>query len=225
MPYDKKQLEMLNSKYSEIDSVYNRLFLKLIQFNKNLSNTKASEYLMHGVCRRLKTINRCIHNIFNISAPDRVEKLPNNELIDININLHAYFVNIAGIFDNLAWVFVHENDLLGRPKNRKINKHGVGLFSVNTQNHLKVELKDYLTSDRINSWYSDYSKNYRDALAHRIPLYVPPATLNDSESERYNSLEDELQKLNILNPAELTKYDELQKKQMQLGNTSILFNH
>jgi hypothetical protein len=30
---------------------------------------------------------------------------------DLDINLHAFFVNISGILDNLGWVFVYENDL------------------------------------------------------------------------------------------------------------------
>ena len=55
---------------------------------------------------------------------------------------------------------------------------------------------DYLNSEPIINWYSDYSKNYRDALAHRIPLYVPPSVLNKDDEKEYFELEN---KKNLFN--------------------------
>ena len=33
------------------------------------------------------------------------------------------------------------------------------------------------------------SKDYRDALAYRIPLYIPPFTVNPDDADRYQALE------------------------------------
>ena len=37
-----------------------------------------------------------------------------------------------------------------------------------------------------------YAKNYRNALVHRIPLYVPPAIYSPSHEQRYRELETEI---------------------------------
>jgi hypothetical protein len=50
----------------------------------------------------------------------------------------------------------------------------------------------------MQTWYTEYSKNYRDALAHRIPLYVPPSALNKEEQEEYMLLEKQLWNFNSL---------------------------
>jgi len=44
----------------------------------------------------------------------------------------------------------------------------------------------------MTSWHERYSQNFRDALAHRIPLYVPPFGLTPSAAQRYQELEKEI---------------------------------
>jgi len=73
-----------------------------------LNTQKAREYLLHGVGRRLRIIDRCCENIATVYPPDRKAKLTRAELADIGINLHAFFINISGYFDNLAWIIVFE---------------------------------------------------------------------------------------------------------------------
>lgn len=225
MGYSEDHLKEINEKYGEINRIHDKLVLHLMSFQQRLRNEKAREYLVQGVGRRLRTLTRCINNIFAICPADRVEHLLQEELTDVNINLHAFFINIAGIFDNLGWVFVYENDLFGSTKDGKIDKNGVGLFNTKTQNHLNIELRNYLTSDPVKSWYADYSKNYRDSLAHRIPLYVPPSVLDESQAEDFENIEAEKQTLNLRNFDELTKYDELLEKQKALGKASPFFAH
>ena len=165
-----KNLAEINKKYLKINHTYDNLLLRLMFFQQTLKKEKAHEYLMQGVGRRLKTLARCINNIFITFPPNQVEHLSKEALTDIDINLHAFFINVAGVFDNLAWVFVYENGLLGKSKEGRIPRNRVGLFYEETQKHLKTELRDYLNTDSMKSWYESYSKNYRDTLAHRIPF-------------------------------------------------------
>jgi len=180
---------------------------------------------MQGVGRRLKTLSRCINNIFTIFPSDRSEHLSKEELSDVNINLHAFFINIAGVFDNLGWVFVYENELLGKANEGKIARNGVGLFCTETQSYLTRELRDYLNSNSIKTWNADYSKNYRDSLAHRIPLYVPPSLLNDAEAQVFRDREQQIQKLDFTKEADREKYDELHEAQQKLGRVSHFLAH
>lgn len=225
MAYSDKSLAEIDEKYRKLNYTYSNLLLGLMSFQQRLKNEKAKEYLMQGVGRRLKTLARCINNIFIVFPVSRVERLSKNELSDININLHAFFINIAGIFDNLGWVFVYENGLLGKTREGKITRNGVGLFCVETQNHLAPELRNYLTSDPIKSWYLDYSKNYRDSLAHRIPLYVPPSLLNEAEAKKYQGIEEQKNKLDFSKECDRDKNNELYQAQQKLGRVSHFFAH
>ncbi len=159
---------------AEFENVRPRYYELLVQLQKNvvprLTNIKSQEYLTHGVSRRLKIIRRCIRNIFHVFCPSRVDLLSQEELEEICINLHAFYVNIFGLLDNLAWVIRYE-------KQSKINRHKVGLYSQQFKNLMTKGFSDYLDSTKIKNWHDAHLKNYRDALSHRIPLYVPPYDL------------------------------------------------
>lgn len=147
------------------------------------------------------------------------------ELSNLDINLHAFFINISGIFDNLGWVFVYEHNLFGRKKDGKIDKNGVGLFNKCTQQHLKTKLREYLQSDKTSTWYRNYTKNYRDSLAHRIPLYVPPSVLNKDQSKEFNNIKIEINNLDFTKETDIDKWGVLMEKQYALGQACHFFAH
>lgn len=225
MAYSEEGLVKIEEKYEELGATYNNLNNELMNFCQRLEKENAKEYLMQGVGRRLKILYRCIKNIFTIHPASRTNPLPQEKLTDLNINLHAFFINIAGVFDNLGWVFVHENELLGKTQDGKIPRNGVGLFCAATQDHLKPELRNYLTSGPIQAWYNDYSKIYRDSLAHRIPLYVPPALLNHEETKKYQEIERQIQELGISKESDGDTHDGLSDIQQKLGKASHIFAH
>jgi hypothetical protein len=225
MRYDEQALESISEKYSEVSRIHDQLMLRLFFAESRLHDGKAKAYLLQGVARRLKSLTRCIENIFTIFPVDRTDRLSPEELTDVDINLHAFFVNIWGLFDNLAWVFVIEKGLFGRPKEGKLSKKDIGLFNRKTQSHLPESIRTYLTSEHIMSWYSEYSKNYRDALAHRIPMYIPPFILVGEEQEKYLALEEQIRKLDFSLPETPAICDELREKQEALGQPSLVFTH
>ena len=223
MFYNEEDIIKIKEKYADIHHIYEELMLKLLHLRSKLTKEKAREYLMQGVGRRLNVLTKCTHNIFRIFPVEKTDLLPRDDLTDLDINLHAFFVNISGIIDNLGWVFVYENDLFGSPKEGKIDKNGVGLLNKKTQAHLGPDLNEYLKSERMQTWYTEYSKNYRDALAHRIPLYVPPSLLNKEENDEYMLLEKELWDFTSLEAISL--HDQIIKKQSQLGRPCPFFAH
>ncbi len=225
MKYSIEKIQELNDFRVNLKSKHQALFSKISVLNCNLNKADAREFLMQGAGRRLKTITRCLENIFEIFPVDREDKLSSDELSDITINIHSYFINIAGLFDNLGWVFVYENDLYGKPRDNKINRHGVGLFNEKTQARLKPDLVTYLTEERISSWYENYSKGYRDALVHRIPLYVPPAILNGEEAETYRGIEQDIGQLDLSKPEDINSWGEMMESQKALGSISMVFAH
>ena len=227
--YSVAGIEKLNKAYLEIKQEY---WTVLISSYPNLEITlvtdKSKEYLLQGFLRRFKIIYRCIKNIYTIYPPNKNSLLKEEELLDININLHSFVLNVFGCLDNLAWV-------LNEEKNMKLRREHVGLFSKEFQRNISDSFKSYL-NNRSDCWYSNL-KEFRDALAHRIPLYVPSANFTESDTVLFQELEKKKKKLleemfsvcksNLSEKKRREKVDFLEntlnkitKKQRQLGKPS-----
>lgn len=225
MRYEEQALKDIAEKYAKVGRIHEQLALRLSSMASNLRDARAKEHLIQGVGRRLSILTRCIQNIFSIFPVGRTEHLAPEELADLDINLHAFLINLAGLLDNLGWAFVFENDLLGSSKEGILGKKDIGLFNKKTQSRLPEKLCTYLNTERMKKWYSEYAQNYRDALAHRIPLYVPPFVLNREEEKKYRALEDQIHALDLSVSANFAIYDQLREKQKELGRASLFFMH
>jgi hypothetical protein len=148
-----------------------------------LNYEEAREHIGHGACRRLTVIQRCIQNIFTIYPPRRKQLLSIDERVDLEINLHSFLINIHGLPDNLAWTYILERKI-------DIRQVHVELFNPKTQQHLPADIRDYLASAPMSNWHRDYAKNYRDALAHRVPPYIPPSTFTPIHEQEYRELHE-----------------------------------
>jgi hypothetical protein len=221
MNFRADQLEQLTEEYSKVKEKYYQLLSQYtcLQFN----NTGAYEYARHGFLRRIKTLQRCVQNIYTICPPDRVVKPSSDELDDIIINLQSFVFNIFGCIDNLAWIWVKEKQLKNK-KGELLSGGYVGLM-LEKKNQIVREsfsqdFQDYLNSAK--GWYENL-ENIRHALAHRIPLYVPPFSLNDEEAEKYKDLET---KKNVaLIQRDFEKAKRLSKEQDDLGIFIPLMTH
>jgi hypothetical protein len=84
-------------------------------------------------------------------------------------------------------------------------------------------LRDYLASPDISSWHEKYLKGYRDALAHRIPLYIPPASWTKEDSALYEQLE--MQKAECISHREWDRLDTVWAEQDSIGKACPVFLH
>lgn len=218
--YTKEALHEIQNAQTELCEKLHDLNSRLVAIlGPKLKEMHAREYLQHGLCRRLKIINKSLRNVFEIFPPDRTDRLQNEELEDIQINLHAFFINVYGSLENIAWIYALENKI----QHLTDSPLSIGLFKKETTKFLNKELKDYLNSSRIKKWFTEYAKNYRDALAHRIPLYVPPFKLNPSEVEQFKALE--LQINAAFQNLDFNLIKELESQRDKLGSIAGTFLH
>ena len=91
-----EDVENLEKELVFLKSRYARLLLMSSQVVNLLKVTKAKEYMLHGVCRRLTIIERCVDNIYSTFPFTRDTFLSQDELHDIAIYLHSFFVNVFG---------------------------------------------------------------------------------------------------------------------------------
>lgn len=201
-----------------LKSRYAKIIRSIFKIKDSLKNEKAKEYLLHGVARRLGVIERCVENIYSIFPLRREELLERDELVDISINLHAFFVNIFGLLDNMAWVAMYE-----KKEASSIDRKAVGLYKRETQSFLDEDFKQYLNSETMKKWHDEYLKNYRDALSHRIPLYVPPKSLTPDQQKQVADIEEKRNK--AIKGRDFSLMDDFQKEEDNIGTPSPFFVH
>jgi hypothetical protein len=180
LPYFKPEdLQNLQEKLGTIERRYNGLLLAYSHGHR-FKKESAWEYANQGFMRRVGTLRRCIENAFSLIPPE-TETIPDREVLyDAGINVQAFFANVYGSLDNLAWVWVYEREL-------EIHRSRVGLRVQNTEfrSTLSEAFQNYLTSR--DEWM-EHVIEYRDALAHRIPLYIPPGGVRPKNVDAYNDL-------------------------------------
>ncbi len=219
MTYADEQINSFEKEYLRVRLGLEDLMLKTVVAGQESPHDGVKEHLLHGVSRRISIIKKAIENIFSEFPPNTTHPLDKEVLSDVQINLHAYVMNLYGIFDNWAWAYIYNNDLLKEVG----GKHGVGLFRANTVQHLPQQLRNYLSQETMINWHEQYLKSHRDALAHRIPLYVPPAEFTSEEGELYNKLESD--KLDLIKTMNWDRLDNLYKEQAAIGKPSFVFLH
>jgi len=187
-------------------------------WHQRLQAPRAKEYLAQGVCRRIGLLRRCMHNVFEICPVDRVDLFSDDERVDLEINIQAFVVNVHGLLDNLAWVTVFE-----KAPELEENRNQIGLFRGSVRPHLPEAAKRYLAEEKILDWFKKYATNYRDALVHRIPLYVPPCGMTNAEAAKYAELEARIWE--TMESRDLDGLQALQDEQAALGSILPVFRH
>jgi hypothetical protein len=182
-----------------------------------LTNGKAQQYLRYGVGRRLRMIFVAYCGVFDTIAPDRKEPLSLIEMAAVSRDLNIIYINIRGALDNYAWCIYHERDMSKTFK--WVTQVGLfhGLFRKDAHvANLKSVLEEY------TDWNDDL-KSRRDPSAHRMPLYVPPAILNEAEAARHEAIW--LERLEAIQKADYERDTELANEQHRLGTFRPHFLH
>jgi hypothetical protein len=174
------QIEKIEDMLGELLPKYNRLLLTFS--HRRFDSEQAAEYARHGYLRRTGTLKRCIENVFTLISPDENEIPSRSVLFDAQINIQAFFANVYGCIDNLAWVWVYERGLEG-----KISRTRVGLRAKHTDVRATLSASFQAYLQKLDPWL-DYLIEYRDAFAHRIPLYIPPGGVPTKNVDAYNEL-------------------------------------
>lgn len=180
---------------------------------RHFVDAKAREYATQGFPRRLKILVRCIDKVFEILPPDRSEVPTRDELSDATINIQAFVLNVFGSIDNLAWIWVQEKRLTNEDGTPIPNSRvGLGAKNKLVRDSFSKEFQEYLKS--LDVWF-DAMGNFRHALAHRIPFYIPPYVVTTDKEAAYRELEDRM--TDAIKRKDFAEYDRLSVDQMKLA--------
>lgn len=186
---------------------------------RKYKSDRAKEYAAHGFGRRLGTLVRAIDQVYEILPPEMEDIPERDEVVDATIAIQSFILNTFGCLDNLAWIWVHEKDVKGSDGNA-LDPRRVGLGSKEVRRSFSNEFRAYL--ERRQEWF-DYLKDFRDTLAHRIPLYIPPYIVKPEAVDEYNRLERASGE--AMARADINEYDRLQAEQKKLGRFRPWMTH
>lgn len=211
MTFAPETLDELDRHLLAIQSQHDQMMLQAVY--RIYSSADAQENAHHGFCRRLKTLKVCIENVFALCPPDST-KAP-EDIEDVTINIQAFIFNLYGALDNLAWIWVFEKKVThpdGAPL--KPGQVGLGPKFASVRKSLSPELRAKLKTKAMRKWF-EHIEDYRHALAHRIPLYIPPYLVDPKHQERHY----ELSRLaaEAFGRKDYEEYKRLEAEQLALG--------
>lgn len=186
MLYSKEQIDSLTAEFEKTVRHLQGLMTEGHRQAGLELNERARKQMTVGAGRRLGVIKRAAENIFRLFPPSQVEPLHRDAVTDVQINLHALVLNLRGVFDNWAWAFLFRHDITDAFVQQKLD---VSFFRPKLQSYLPDPLRRYLAAGAISKWHQIYLKEYRDSLAHSIPLYIPPALWTKDDATRYQQLD------------------------------------
>jgi hypothetical protein len=190
MYFSDRDIEELRRSHRQVAWKCQRLVERYLTLN--YKDSRAREYAVHGFSRRLKTLVRCIDNVFKILPPDRTELPSSGEIFDAMINIQAFVFNVFGSIDNLAWIWVREKPVRNEDGS-EIHKSKVGLGKGEKYEYVRgsfsPEFQQHLTG--LKDWF-DHLENFRHALAHRIPPYIPPYVVPKDNEAAHQQLGDRI---------------------------------
>lgn len=180
---------------------------------RSFASERGREFAYHGFCRRLSYMVRAVDAVYERLPPD-IEIIPERQsVVDATIAIHSFVLNAFGCLDNLAWIWVCEKPVLDS-KGIELSPLRVGLGPKcgDVRASFSAEFIEYLNSRQ--EWV-EHLKGFRDSLAHRIPLYIPPFIVTPDAIEQYNKLEADSSE--ALHDRNFDKYYELQSAQKALA--------
>lgn len=214
--------EALDDLYRGVEELHEQFAdLRERYMRRQFQSDGAREHADHGFGRRLSTLVRCVDRVFEILPPDRASIPTRDEAVDATINIQSFVMNAFGCCENLAWIWVLERGVV-QPNGAALpaGRVGLGASYQTVRASFSPIFRVYL--DGLEVWFAQL-KDFRDALAHRIPLYIPPHTVAPEDGAQYRALAQAAQA--ALLRGDLNAEVRLKAEQMALARFQPIMTH
>jgi hypothetical protein len=168
----------------------------LYKVQESLLNQDSRIHLRDGLRQRHYIIQRCHDYLKENCFSEMNRSLSVDETTEASLFANAYYLNIRGAIDNIAWILQFKFRIIkliedtNSKKRMKVNLFGKEF--IKELNTISKEMANIITQKE--EWLKDLAQ-FRDPAAHRIPLYVPHATLTERRQiDKHQQLNDELVK-------------------------------
>jgi hypothetical protein len=176
--YNKQELDAYD--YS-IGSNYTNL-LSLFKKAKQDKTKEIQNLIQFTIVNRLMMLDLNCSKLFRSSIKESDVKYAHDST-EITMHLNSFYFHLSGIIDNLAWYLEYSLKILDIKIDSGSNRKKIGLHKKKNNDFLK-KLKSkneeiYNLILRYQEWFNDLNEK-RDPVAHRNPIYVPPAVVENN---------------------------------------------
>lgn len=218
MPYSDEEVDRAAEFYEEYRDRADAMTTQL--FVRGYRHQDTREVIVHGFYRRLDTLRHCVDRVFE-ELPPQASDPGSGTLMDVTVMLQCFYINVFGAVDNLARVWVREANV-ALPNGDPLPDRYIGFTAKNRAVRASVSPSMAAYLDSTAAWF-DYLENYRHALAHRIPLYIPPKQVDQAEMDESQRLEREISL--AYQERRIGEIPELRSRQISLGTFEPVIMH
>lgn len=170
------------------------------------------EYAHHGVARRIGTLARCIDQVFRLLPPEFGD-VPDKEVREVvTIHTQAFVFNAFGVLDNLAFVWINERGVVGT-NGRPLPNGRIGLTRDKERVWQSLPPAVKACLEEMEEWFGNL-ESFRHSLGHRIPLYIPPYSVDPRNAERFQTLRERMNE--ALSQFDMARYEQLEAERDSL---------
>lgn len=154
-----------------------------------VSQPQANRHLRQGFFQRHQMMSASRRRIFD-ETHNRENQLDPDLTVELNVHVNAYYLNLCGALDNLAWMLAHALELLpALDEDRSEHRRFCNLFGGPFLEALGLQLPDLrLRLQTYRTWNREI-RLFRDPAAHRVPLYMTPGIITDDTATAREELE------------------------------------
>lgn len=186
--YAKADSDRMAEEHRTIATKYEALVLAFQ--SRTYRTPRGEEFALHGFARRLAVLKECIEIVFD-AIPLELDGIPTDSDRQLaTIALQAFLINVFGCADNLARIWVEERNVrLTNGKALPDGRIGMGGHYNIVRESFSPGFRAYL--DSRGDWISEMER-FRHALAHRIPPYIPPYSVDPKNHAAYAAFEPQI---------------------------------
>lgn len=189
---------------SDVDQLKQRAHGALGSLETACRSEMASRHISLGLRPRFLYIQECLIYIRGAHSPH--DDSPKDRIANchINIYLHYFYICIRGAIDNMAWVAQHIHNVV--PDASESHKQRcVDLF--NSDNKFRKSLKDFNLKyveilAKFDPWLKEIC-DFRNPIAHQIPIYSPPSVVSNEDKEEYMDANNQLSQIDYAQSPDL----------------------
>lgn len=159
---------------------------------KKLTNQRAKKYLRFGFNIRALQIKQSRVQLKGLLQKNGGKNLDSYEVVQTNIYLNSYYLNLLGAIDNLAWVLQHEFNLIEGATEATSKRNNIIIFGKDFGAKLSILDSRLVTEIEAYKKWFEIVKEFRDPAAHRMPLYCPPGIISEKHAEAYKQAREKL---------------------------------
>lgn len=166
-----------------------RLIERCLIRRSELKSADSQRHLYEGFNRRMLMLEAGRHEIEEITGSAREGPISVYQVTDLSLHLNAYYLNLCGALDNLAWALQHEYQVLGTVTEKSGKRMQCVLFGREFRAAIQARWSslEAVLSSRV-AWYNEL-RDLRDPGAHRIPIYAIPGLMTEAQAVQYNRLQ------------------------------------